>query len=355
MFALIRLLFKPPEIPRAPDEIIDWRGSTLYFVFNAIAVAGPFLLLSFLPFWHAILVSAVFALLLYTLACKKKTWETTAGILLVTHAAILLSLPSPSDFLVLLSMDICFVLFFVRLFFVHTGHHIYFSHTGFRTGRLSQCVLAFVTEMALQKGVLQWASNHRDHHTWSDTPKDPHTPKKGFWWSHVGWIMSPKYADYRSTRVLRDFGQFPEIVWLDRWYVVPPSILGILVFLLGFAWGGWVGGISTLIVGFFFSTFLVWHWTYAINSFAHVFGTVNYKITPEDTSKNTPALRATAGEQNHNNHHRHEKSVRFALFDGEEDWAYPIIKWLERIGIIWDLHEPTPEQIQKGFLEPRTT
>ena len=51
---------------------------------------------------------------------------------------------------------------------------------------------------AAQKGPLWWAGHHRIHHRFTDTVADPHTPRKGFWWSHVGWILSDD--DQRNAR-----------------------------------------------------------------------------------------------------------------------------------------------------------
>ena len=97
-------------------------------------------------------------------------------------------------------------------------------------------------DASAQKGVLWWAAHHRDHHKYSDTPQDLHSPlQSGLWWSHVGWILSPKYNATNFDRI-RDFARFPELRWLNRWYLVPPvvyfTVLGLVGGLPLILWGG---------------------------------------------------------------------------------------------------------------------
>jgi stearoyl-CoA desaturase (delta-9 desaturase) len=84
-------------------------------------------------------------------------------------------------------------MYFGRAFFVTAAYHRYFSHKAFRLNRFWQFVFAFQAQATAQKSVLWWAANHRHHHRNSDGVGDLHSPRKGFWWSHVGWILSDKY------------------------------------------------------------------------------------------------------------------------------------------------------------------
>src|SRR3989449_8068216 len=86
---------------------------------------------------------------------------------------------------------LCAAMYYARMFFVTAGYHRYFSHRSFKTSRAFQFVLAFLGCSALQKGPLWWSAHHRHHHLYSDTDKDPHSPRtNSFWWSHIGWILS---------------------------------------------------------------------------------------------------------------------------------------------------------------------
>ena len=91
---------------------------------------------------------------------------------------------------------IALVTYFVRLVAITAGYHRYFSHRTYRTGRVRQFLLALVGVTAVQRGPLWWAGNHRAHHRYSDTERDPHSATRGFWWSHVGWILSANYAEH---------------------------------------------------------------------------------------------------------------------------------------------------------------
>ena len=88
-------------------------------------------------------------------------------------------------------------MYYVRMFGVTAGYHRYFSHRSYKLHRVTQFLMACLAESSAQKGVLWWASHHRVHHQTSDTPEDIHSPlQKGFWWSHVGWVLSGQYNDY---------------------------------------------------------------------------------------------------------------------------------------------------------------
>ena len=171
-------------------------------------------------------------------------------------------------------------LYAVRMFAVTAGYHRYFSHRSFRTSRAFQLVLAFLGGTAAQRGALWWAAHHRDHHRHSDRPEDVHSPlQRGFWWSHVGWILSRRHHHTKLDRV-RDLARYPELRWLDRHHLVPPAALALALFV--------AGGVPALLWGFFVSTVLLWHGTFVINSLAHVLGRARYETG--DGSRNSLLL-----------------------------------------------------------------
>ena len=93
----------------------------------------------------------------------------------------------------------CVAVFLVRMFFVTAGYHRYFSHRSFKTSRWFQFVIAVMATTSTQKGVLWWAAHHRHHHRFSDQEEDLHSPTLfGFFWAHIGWIVSDKYNDTRT-------------------------------------------------------------------------------------------------------------------------------------------------------------
>jgi len=117
------------------------------------------------------------------------------------------------------------VLYVARMFFITAGFHRYFAHRAYKTGRVMQFVLAFCASSSCQKGVLWWAAHHRAHHRYSDTALDIHSPQRGFWWSHVGWILCRKHQATDFARI-KDFAQYPELVWLNRHHLLPGIALG---------------------------------------------------------------------------------------------------------------------------------
>jgi stearoyl-CoA desaturase (Delta-9 desaturase) len=224
----------------------------------------------------------------------------------------------------------CAILYVARMFGVTAGYHRYFSHRTFKTSRLGQFLLAFLAETSTQRGVLWWAAHHRTHHKYSDQPGDLHSPVlDGFWHSHVGWL----YANNSETDLdrVRDLSKYPELMFLNKYWLLPPVLLGVAVFALL----GWSG----LFIGFCLSTVLVWHGTFLINSMAHVFGTRRYETT--DDSRNSWILAIiTMGEGWHNNHHHYMGSTRQGFFWWEIDMTYYIIKMLSFVGLVSDIREP---------------
>ena len=225
---------------------------------------------------------------------------------------------------------LCVVLYAVRMLFITAGYHRYFAHRSFRAGRVVQFVLALGGTTAAQKGPLWWAGHHRTHHRFTDTEGDVHSPMKGFWWSHVGWILCPKYGA-TDFEAIADFARFPELRLLDRWNWVGPWALAVATFLIG----GWSG----LVVGFFASTVLLWHATFAVNSVAHLLGRRRYATS--DTSRNSVLVALmTSGEGWHNNHHHYPASARQGFFWWEIDPTWYVLRALATVGAVHDLKRP---------------
>jgi stearoyl-CoA desaturase (delta-9 desaturase) len=269
-----------PPLRRAADERVNWRSSL------------PFLVVHLLP------VAAL--------------WTGVTGTALVLFA----------------------VTYFGRMFFVTAGYHRYFSHRTFRLSRAGQLVFAFGGLTAAQKGPLWWAAHHRNHHRFSDSERDIHSPRRGFWWSHVGWILCDKYGATELDEI-KDFARFGELRWLNRHDWVGPWALGVACYLAG----GWSG----LVIGFFASTVLLWHTTFLVNSLAHVFGRRRYAT--EDTSRNSLLIAlVTGGEGWHNNHHRYQSAARQGFRWWQIDTTFYVLWLLARLGVVRDLR-PVPRRV----------
>lgn len=240
----------------------------------------------------------------------------------------------------------------VRMFGLTGGYHRYFCHRSFKTSRVFQFLLAWAGASAAQKGPLWWAGHHRNHHQHSDTEKDVHPPGvKGFYWAHVGWIMSPANARTRSELV-PDLTRFHELEWLDRNHYVAPSSLAVGLFFLG----TWLeatqpelgtSGFQLLTVAFFLSTTVLYHVTFAVNSIGHTVGRRRYAT--RDSSRNGFLLAmVTGGEGWHNNHHRYPTSERQGFYWWEIDVTHYVVTLLSWIGLVWDVRGPSTEVLAEG-------
>ena len=220
--------------------------------------------------------------------------------------------------------------FWLRMFGITGGYHRYFAHKSYKTSRAFQFVLALLGASATQKGPLWWAGHHRGHHKYADKPGDNHSPREGVYYAHQGWIFDRRWDATPIDRI-RDFGAYPELVWLNRYHVVAPIALAIGCYLLG--------GFSGLLWGFAISTVALWHATYCVNSICHIFGSRRYD-TP-DTSRNNWAMALlTLGEGWHNNHHHYCASTRQGFKWWEIDVTYYGLRALAALGLVWDLREP---------------
>ena len=226
---------------------------------------------------------------------------------------------------------LCVSLYWLRMFAVTAGYHRYFSHKAFATGRIFQFVLAFLAQSSAQKSVLWWAAKHRHHHLHSDAIEDAHSPRQaGFLYSHVGWIFARRHADTEFALV-PDLARYRELRWLDKVEIAPAVLLAAFCFLVA----GWPG----LVVGFLWSTLLVWHATFCINSLAHVRGSTRY-VTGDDSRNNLLLAILTMGEGWHNNHHAYPSSARQGFRWWEIDATYYILRLLAGLGIVRNLKVP---------------
>ncbi len=236
------------------------------------------------------------------------------------------------------SLVLCVTFYLVRMFAITAGFHRYFSHRSYKTGRVFQFLLAFVGQTSAQSGTLWWAAKHREHHAHSDTPGDVHSPvHHGFLFAHLGWIFYRRHAkaDYSTVP---DLTRYPELVWLDRQKLLPAILLATLCLAID----GWPG----LVVGFFWSTALTYHGTFAINSLAHTWGNQRY-VTGDDSRNNWFLALITLGEGWHNNHHYYQSSTRQGFRWWEIDVTYYLLKALSWVGVVWELRAP-PESVLAG-------
>jgi stearoyl-CoA desaturase (delta-9 desaturase) len=233
-------------------------------------------------------------------------------------------------------------LYLVRMFAMTGFYHRYFSHRSYKTSRAFQLVMAIVGLTAIQKGPLWWAAHHRQHHRHSDRHGDLHSPGlQGFLWSHFGWILSRQH-DETDYRRVADLAKYPELVWLNRYHLVPPVALAAVLLL--------AGGLPAFIWGFCISTVVTWHATFCINSLTHMIGRRRYD-TKDDSRNSLIMALVCLGEGWHNNHHYYKASTRQGFYWWEIDLSYYALRGLAAVGLIWDIKEPPREIVERNRLD----
>jgi stearoyl-CoA desaturase (delta-9 desaturase) len=247
------------------------------------------------------------------------------------------------------AVAVCVASYLVRMFAITAFYHRYFAHRAFRTSRPVQFLFALIGASSTQRGPLWWAAHHRRHHKHSDRAGDPHTPRKGLYWSHMGWFLSRKHFATEWEQI-PDLAKFPELRWLDRFDLVVPVLFAAGLFGLG-AWleraapGLGTSGGQMLVWGYFISTVVLIHVTLTINSLAHKFGRRRYE-TPDDSRNNVWLALLTLGEGWHNNHHHFPGSARQGFYWWELDISYLTLKAMSWVGLVSDL-KPVPARIRE--------
>jgi len=247
------------------------------------------------------------------------------------------------------AVGVAVALYAVRMFAITGFYHRFFSHRSFKTSRPVQFLFGLIGASSVQRGPLWWAAHHRQHHRHSDQPSDLHSPSQhGFIKSHMGWFMTPR-AFSIDWKVIPDLEKFPELKFLDRFDMLVPIALAVILYGLGSVLEAYAPSLGTsgpqlVIWGFFVSTIVLFHATVTINSLAHVWGYRRYDT--RDTSRNNFWLALlTFGEGWHNNHHHYPASVRQGFHWWQVDLTFYLLKLMSMFGLIWDL-KPVPPSIR---------
>ncbi|MQA31766.1 MAG: acyl-CoA desaturase [Luteitalea sp.] len=227
---------------------------------------------------------------------------------------------------------------FLRAIGLTLAFHRYFAHRAFQMNRAARFFWTFVGTAAMQKGPLWWAGHHVNHHRFADREGDPHSPMvSGVYYAHIGWFLNDAKHNVieASNPVIRDFSKAPEIVWLDRFFFVPPIMLAAAMYL--------AGGMPWLVWGFCLPTVTLAHATFAINTVNHLFGSRRFETIDESRNNIITALFA-AGEGWHNNHHRYQRAARNGFYWWEFDPTWYTIRLMQGLGLAWDV-QPVPARI----------
>jgi stearoyl-CoA desaturase (Delta-9 desaturase) len=230
-----------------------------------------------------------------------------------------------------LSLIVFFLMTRISGLGVTIGFHRYLSHHAFKTSRLFQFLLAAAGCTALQKGPLWWVIHHREHHMHSDVEGDVHSPVvDGFWYGHCGWLFTNDLMK-PDTKNIPDLLRYPELIWLDRLWLIP----GLIAAAICYAIDGWSG----FFYGYCLSTVLVFQVTFAVNSVGHLWGPQRFE-TGEGSRNNWLLGFLAMGDGWHNNHHRAPTSARHGFEWYEFDMSYLMIRLFRVMGIVWAVRQP---------------
>ena len=224
---------------------------------------------------------------------------------------------------------------------ITAGYHRLFSHVSYRAHPIVQFFLLLFGASNFEGSVLEWSTDHRNHHRYTDTDRDPYDIKKGFWFAHMGWLL---YLDTskRDFSNVADLEAMPLARWQHKHFVSLAILIGfiaptLIASLWGDPWGGFI------IAGCLRLT-LNHQSTFCINSICHLWGKRPYSDQQSARDSWVTAL-FTFGEGYHNFHHQFPKDYR----NGVRWYQYDLSKWLifalKKVGLARDLYRISQQQI----------
>jgi fatty-acid desaturase len=214
------------------------------------------------------------------------------------------------------------------------GYHRLLTHRGYKAPKWLEYFLTICATLALEGGPIFWVATHRVHHQLTDKEGDPHSPRDGKWWSHMGWIILGKSL-HQNTKVLSPY--VPDLRkdkfhnFISKWHWVPITVLGLVILAVG----GW----KMVLWGIFLRTTIGLHCTWLVNSATHIWGSQRF-VTGDDSTNSFAIAMLTFGEGWHNNHHAHPQSARHGLAWYELDFNWMQIWALSKLGIITNVKLP---------------
>ncbi len=230
---------------------------------------------------------------------------------------------------------------------IGVGYHRLLTHRGFRSPKWLEYFFAICGTLALEGGPIFWVGVHRIHHQLTDREGDPHSPRDGKWWSHMGWILTGRSL-HQGTEQLAPY--VPDLrrdrfyLWLSKYHWITQVVVGVTILYFG----GW----KMMLWGVFFRTVVGLHATWLVNSATHLWGSQRW-ATGDDSTNNFFIALLTFGEGWHNNHHAHPSSARHGLRWWEIDTNWYVISALRAVGLAHDIKLPRADSRVKE-IRPKT-
>ncbi len=228
---------------------------------------------------------------------------------------------------------------------ITAGYHRLFSHRSYEAHWTVKLFFLIFGGAAAQNSALKWSRDHRIHHQYTDTEKDPYSVTEGFFHAHMGWIFK---QDTREDNFPKDLTNDRLIMWQHKYYM--PLLIWVsftIPTFVGLYFGAPIGGL--MMAGFLRIT-LVHHATFFINSLCHVLGNRPYDAHSTARDNWLSAI-FTFGEGYHNFHHKFQTDYRNAIRVYQFDPSKWLIKALSYVGLAKNLKQIAPEEILKAKLD----
>lgn len=226
---------------------------------------------------------------------------------------------------------------------ISMGYHRLLTHRGYQVPLPLEYFFAACGALSLQGGPIFWAAVHRIHHQNSDKPGDPHSPRDGPWWAHMGWVLHGASDHWNTPKMARyapDLARHRFYLWLNRYHWAPSAALGALLLALG--------GLPLMLWGLCARVVFSLHATWLVNSATHLWGARRF-ATRDNSRNNWWVALITFGEGWHNNHHAHPSSARHGLAWYEFDVSWIQIQMLRVLGVARSVRAATldPPQAER--------
>jgi len=255
---------------------------------------------------------------------KQKLNRTTTGVLVMLHLGAVAALFTFNWANLAVTL---FLLWFATGLGISMGYHRLHTHRSYQVPRWMEYLFAVCGALTFEGGPIFWVATHRIHHQKSDLPGDPHSPRDGGWWAHVGWILVGE-AKHNNTRMMAryapDLAKHRFYIRLNDWHWVPNVALAAVLFA--------VGGYSMVLWGICLRVVIGLHATWLVNSATHMWGSRRFD-TRDDSRNSWWVALITFGEGWHNNHHAHPTSARHGMVWYEFDLSWIQIRLLEVLGV----------------------
>lgn len=232
---------------------------------------------------------------------------------------------------------------------ITAGYHRYWAHNSYNCTKSTQVALCLAGSGAFQGSIHWWSRGHRAHHRWTDSDKDPYAAPRGFFFSHIGWMLINRPKNRIGYADTADLKADPLVRFQHRNYIYFAVFMAFIFpsLVAGFCWGDFKGGF--VFAGLCRLVF-IHHATFCVNSLAHYIGDTPYDDyhTPKDSW--ITAI-VTCGEGYHNFHHEFPQDYRNAILWHQYDPTKWLIKGLSFFGLTYNLKTFSANEIKKGQVQ----